>query len=201
MPTNPPDNSGCYAPDPKYTFLYAPTLPHHSPVHCVICKDAQLTLPSTSTSIPTCKPPTTPEQPADGDDTTPSLLPCGHVFGTTCLSLWLASHATCPACRFPLRYELCPHPVPPLRLTRAGVLFAPPTVPAGGAVAAQCAACRRETDRRVVAQVCVPLVVRYYQLMGEGGGRGQGRRGERVRREWEVVLGMVGNGEGEDQEW
>ncbi|EPE29069.1 RING/U-box [Glarea lozoyensis ATCC 20868] len=39
----------------------------------------------------------------DADETeqieSPSRLPCGHVFGSACLEVWLADHETCPVCR------------------------------------------------------------------------------------------------------
>lgn len=133
-----------YAPDPKYTFCFAPS---HD-LSCVICKDSKLTLPRN----------------AEGSkDTNPYLLPCGHVFGEKCLKLWLRAHETCPVCRFRMRYELCRHPVPPRRLTKENLLFVPQTISDGGALAAQCYRCSRETDHRVAAELWTPLAKSYYE--------------------------------------
>lgn len=166
------DQTGCYVPDPKYTFLFAPRADLPT---CAICTDSKLTLPSsdgTSFAKSTA---------AAIRDSDPSLLPCGHVFGSLCLQRWLRSHDTCPACRFALRYELCQHPVAPRRLTRENVMFAPPTVGvaaklgvAGAAAAAapavvgtQCVQCRRDTDLAVARELWMLLARRFYELKGK----------------------------------
>ncbi|CZT50197.1 uncharacterized protein RSE6_11137 [Rhynchosporium secalis] len=51
----------------------------------------------------------------DGTIETPSLLPCSHVFGTHCITLWLESSANrdCPHCRREMRYAGCGHTIIP----------------------------------------------------------------------------------------
>lgn len=142
---NPVEQAGCYIPDPRYTFCFAP---RHDLV-CVICNDSKFKLPWNR------------ERSRDSD---PCLLPCGHAFGKWCLSTWLRSHNTCPVCRFELRYELCEHPILPRRLTKENVMFVPRTIPDGGMVGAQCSSCRWETDQRVAAELWMPLAKRYYEI-------------------------------------
>ncbi|KAJ4300369.1 hypothetical protein N0V88_003043 [Collariella sp. IMI 366227] len=141
--TDTAEQPGCYVPDPKYTFCFAPK----DKITCVICTESELTLPS-RTLI---------------KDSDPSLLPCGHAFGTKCLKLWLENHDTCPVCRFKLRYELCHHPVSPQRLTKANILFVPPVVPKGGYVGLQCHTCWKETDQQVASEILMPLTETYYK--------------------------------------
>ncbi|KUJ20081.1 uncharacterized protein LY89DRAFT_731314 [Mollisia scopiformis] len=47
---------------------------------------------------------------------TPSVLPCGHVFGNLCISRWLhdSTHQNCPICRRRMTYRSCGHTVKPL---------------------------------------------------------------------------------------
>jgi len=44
----------------------------------------------------------------------PCKLPCGHIFGTRCISNWYATTnaPTCPLCRFPQEYKKCKHLIP-----------------------------------------------------------------------------------------
>jgi len=55
------------------------------------------------------------------DDTieTPSILPCGHVFGNLCISRWLhdSKHQNCPICRRRMTYRSCGHTVRPLAVS------------------------------------------------------------------------------------
>ncbi|KAK3307069.1 uncharacterized protein B0T15DRAFT_492569 [Chaetomium strumarium] len=134
---------GCYVPDPKRSFVFSPIA-----LFCAICTESKLAFPSSDKYI---------------GDSTPSLLPCGHVFGEQCLQLWLQDHDTCPVCRYKLQYELCAHPILPCRLTYYDIMFVPRTIPDGGTVGTQCAPCKRETDRRVAAELWFPLAERYYQ--------------------------------------
>jgi hypothetical protein len=140
--------TSCFVPDPTYTFIFNADRTDNV-LTCVICTESHLTLPWNHAA------------PKDSD---PCLLPCGHVFGTKCLELWLETQDTCPSCRFQLKYELCKHPIPARRLTRENVIFVPRTIPEGGAVGDQCAKCRAETDDRVAYELCVPLAQRYYEL-------------------------------------
>ena len=38
-------------------------------------------------------------EPVEGKTETPVRLPCGHVFGKTCITIWFGEHCTCPSCR------------------------------------------------------------------------------------------------------
>ncbi|KAL2131640.1 hypothetical protein VTI74DRAFT_4767 [Chaetomium olivicolor] len=140
---DPVEGSGCYMPDPKYTFCFA-----KQGVACMICTESSLTLPRSQERT---------------RDSNPSLLPCGHVFGHDCLKLWLQSHDTCPICRFRLRYELCSHRISPCRLTKENVLFVPQTIPDGGMVGLQCSQCWQDTDQRVASELLMPLTRKYYE--------------------------------------
>ncbi|KAK4236981.1 hypothetical protein C8A03DRAFT_35094 [Achaetomium macrosporum] len=140
---NTTEEMGCYAPDPKRSFIFGPVN-----LVCVICTESKLTLASSYKHV---------------GDSNPSLLPCGHVFGEECLQFWLKDHDTCPVCRYKLQYELCEHPIRPRRLTWFDIMFVPRTIPDGGTVGTQCAPCKRETDRRVAAELWFPLAEKYYK--------------------------------------
>lgn len=141
------NSDSCYVPDPRYTFLF---LTNHD-VHCAICKDTKLTLPSGEGCI-------------NDRNSNPCLLPCGHVFGEDCLQSWLAVHNTCPICRFSLTHELCSHPILPFQLTKEDILFAPRTIPDGGVIGTQCSDCTRQTSQKVVSELCLPLARLYYEV-------------------------------------
>lgn len=143
MEDNSSERASCYVPDPVYTFLFPPK---DAQLFCIICHDSELFLPWAGHCI---------------NDNDPALLPCGHVFGSECLDVWLETQDTCPVCRFKLEYELCQHPIRPRWLTRENVLFVPPTLPEGGTVATQCGPCKRETEQRVASELCMDLAEKY----------------------------------------
>ncbi len=61
---------------------------------CIICRE-EMTLQA----VPeTGQPP----QQADGPNTTPKKLPCGHVLHFACLRSWLERQQVCPTCRRPV---------------------------------------------------------------------------------------------------
>jgi hypothetical protein len=153
---NPASQASSFVPDPKYTFLFTFNREDNA-LTCVICADSHLILPWPGEAV---------------KDNDPSLLPCGHIFGTKCLEIWLQTHDTCPTCRFRLKYELCEHSIPARRLTRENVMFIPRTIPDGGAVGDQCAECRARTGQRVAAELCVHLARRYYECKGRYEERG-----------------------------
>ncbi|KAK0101028.1 hypothetical protein ONS95_012985 [Cadophora gregata] len=57
---------------------------------------------------------------SDGTIETPSLIPCGHIFGSICINRWLESseHKNCPNCRREMRYHGCGHSVIPKSLPK-----------------------------------------------------------------------------------
>jgi len=80
--------------------------PNHSLLleqRCSICNDP-LTLPNT-----------------DGSLEHAAILPCGHVFGATCIKRWLeeSSHHDCPACRRPILYSKCGHVIEACEIQKA----------------------------------------------------------------------------------
>jgi hypothetical protein len=186
------DQTGCYVPDPKYTFLFDP--PSASkPLLCVICTESRLTLPAGSRRG---------EHRPGGEaarDSDPAMLPCGHVFGSACLAVWLAAHDMCPACRFVLQYELCWHPIAPRRLTRENLLFSPATLPDGGEVGPQCGPCLRQTDQQVALELGVPLAQAYYECKRryeETGSAADRRRMELAKEELDKTMKLLTPSEG-----
>ena len=197
-------NNNCYAPIPSDIFL-SPAA-STAPPTCMICTTSTLAVPRMPLPPIPGEPSTYPPAP-NPDQETPSLLPCGHVFGAACLQTWLAtqpededtprseSSNKCPICRFALHYELCPHPIAPFPLTRTGLLFGlcPKTLPAGGSVGARCPQCRQATDTRVTAELCAPLAERYYALMVKcEAWRRLGERDEVDKVEQEMARVMTG---------
>ncbi|QSZ37821.1 hypothetical protein DSL72_008921 [Monilinia vaccinii-corymbosi] len=75
----------------------------------------------------------------DGETEDAFLLPCSHVFGSTCILRWLESespHQNCPQCRRKMVYTECGHLIRPCEVTRA-----PPCV-AEADMPTRCLACR-----------------------------------------------------------
>ncbi|KAF7362055.1 RING-type domain-containing protein [Mycena venus] len=59
---------------------------------CIICRE-EMVLPR----LP--EDPAVPPAAADGPNTTPKKLPCGHIFHFNCLRSWLERQQSCPTCR------------------------------------------------------------------------------------------------------
>ncbi|KAK0117563.1 hypothetical protein ONS95_011899 [Cadophora gregata] len=55
----------------------------------------------------------------------PCGLPCGHVFGRTCISLWLKEHTSCPYCRRNFSAELSRTPASPALIQGPSVAIEP----------------------------------------------------------------------------
>jgi hypothetical protein len=131
-----------YVPHPRITFLV-----DNPKLTCIICQESALEYKFES---------------ADRDeynDTTPAILPCGHVFGWGCLTLWLESHDSCPSCRLKLSYELCDHRVQPRPINQAQLPFVPEI---GGPLPDQCKICRMKTSQ-VCAQIVIDNATRSFQ--------------------------------------
>ncbi|KAL1840695.1 hypothetical protein VTJ49DRAFT_190 [Mycothermus thermophilus] len=79
-------------------------------------------------------------------DSNPTLLPCGHVFGYTCLKSWMQTVPPtyrCSTRRYQFAHLPCGHYVLPRRLSRQQLLTGkiPVTLPQGGHVARDCYIC------------------------------------------------------------
>jgi len=78
------------------------------------------------------------------DDTveTPSILPCGHVFGDMCITRWLhdSTHQNCPICRRRMTYRTCGHTVRPLAVSENPKLVKEENMPE------KCLLCRDESE-------------------------------------------------------
>ncbi|KAK4204181.1 hypothetical protein QBC40DRAFT_312383 [Triangularia verruculosa] len=138
-----------YIPDPKYTFLFHPH--RHTHTHtCTICLTTPLSfLPSPLTSSPT-------------NDSTPTLLPCGHIFGQSCLRTWLLSNTTCPVCRSPTLHETCKHPIRLRPIHTDTIWLIPRTVPDGGKIAEFCRPCLQKGRQDVINGLMATLGRLYY---------------------------------------
>jgi hypothetical protein len=75
----------------------------------------------------------------DGVVETAVMLPCGHIFGSQCISRWVenaSTHQDCPNCRRRMVYSQCGHHVRPLEIERN------PKPVRDGEMPAKCGACR-----------------------------------------------------------
>lgn len=57
------------------------------------------TLEKEDRSCSICMEPFGEPEPVQGKIEWPVKMPCGHVFGLTCIKTWLSEHCTCPSCR------------------------------------------------------------------------------------------------------
>lgn len=86
---------------------------------------------------------------AAATDSTPALMPCGHVAGADCLADVLDTAEpgswACPFCRMALVYPVCGHRVRHRALTPNQLVSAiPATIPMGGEISHLCPECRLE---------------------------------------------------------
>ncbi|KAH6895352.1 hypothetical protein B0T10DRAFT_213636 [Thelonectria olida] len=116
----------CFFPFPKITFL----IDQPQGLMCQICRESECELKSEGKPI---------------DDSTFSIMPCGHAAGTKCLEAWLRTKSSCPFCRLTLSYPACGHPVPLRPLTTTSIHNVPVTLPDGGHVRDLCKSCHRSS--------------------------------------------------------
>ncbi|KAI9885201.1 MAG: hypothetical protein M1823_003004 [Watsoniomyces obsoletus] len=89
----------------------APYISHHGPRRATAKAIENLekvelsTLDHDDRSCSICMEPFGEPEPTEGKIELPVKLPCGHVFGLTCIKTWLKDHCTCPSCRRKLESE------------------------------------------------------------------------------------------------
>ena len=56
----------------------------------------------------------------EGEIETAYILPCSHVFGSSCITRWLntSPHHNCPTCRRSMIYQGCGHPIKPFEVSK-----------------------------------------------------------------------------------
>ncbi|KAI5926868.1 hypothetical protein F4810DRAFT_653868 [Camillea tinctor] len=100
-----------------------------------------------------------------------SVLPCGHMFGSSCLEKWVSSQEEeevipcCPMCRFELIYrdDYCGHvlPVQPYDIRLPRNQQTPLTLPEGGCEPEACRSCTRDQmyeHARYVSDLALPEI-------------------------------------------
>lgn len=115
-----------FFPFPKITFL----IDEPPKLECQICRQAHCEIKSDTELV---------------DETTFSMMPCGHAACSLCLDKWLRRHGSCPFCRSCLKYPGCGHSVPARLLTKEGLHLLPRTLPDRGWIPHLCARCLRES--------------------------------------------------------
>lgn len=113
----------CFFPFPKLSFVIGPP----PELLCQLCQVSRLTFDRRGEEL---------------DDTTFTIMPCGHAFGSQCLGRWLDRQSTCPSCRLRLVYPVCGHLIKPRPLTRDTIHMVPATVPDEGYIPKLCPRCR-----------------------------------------------------------
>src|ERR1700710_1898925 len=50
---------------------------------------------------------------AEGNTESPKITPCGHIFGSLCIRIWITRERSfaCPVCRFRLQFRVCEHAI------------------------------------------------------------------------------------------
>jgi len=127
------DSISSYVPRPQTTFS---PISQGPPIICAICRESRLQI---------C------ERLGKDTDTTPALLPCGHVFGYKCLKTYLSDlddNPLCPVCRLDLRYPKCGHAIEPRALDQENIRPLPDTIPLGGKIPPHCRDCSNKKMAR-----------------------------------------------------
>lgn len=137
------DPSESFIPYPKITFLIEK--PHG--LTCQICRDSRFELKFDIDRQ---------------NDSTFSILPCGHVAGRRCIQIWCNSNDVCPFCRQKLRYRSCGHKVAPRPITKESIHLLPRTLPDEGSIPDLCHDCLKQ-KLRVDADNRFELVAHQFQ--------------------------------------
>jgi hypothetical protein len=153
--------SDSFVPNPKLTFLL-----ENPRLECRLC------------FLPTAMTRTL-------ENSTISILFCGHFACHLCLGKWLAENDTCPFCRKELRHEKCGHTVEPREVTNSSLISIPSTSAAGGRVANTCRPCHRRAAKEKAPEQLQTLLDRYVKLRdaaGDDGGVALGKAQARLER-------------------
>ncbi|KAI1335833.1 hypothetical protein F5Y15DRAFT_224111 [Xylariaceae sp. FL0016] len=108
---------------PKVTFL----IDQPDNLLCQICYEQNLRMGKSA---------------ADPANSTPSIIPCGHIACHSCFSSWLETKDTCPFCRKSMQHKQCQHAVKPRLITSETIGDFPPTLAEGGKIGELCLPCR-----------------------------------------------------------
>ena len=138
------DEEECFVPLPKLTFI----VDQPRSLRCQICQETQLEVLSDQETL---------------GDSTPSMLPCGHVAGAACLHQYFkrADSKNCPFCRTQLIHNGCGHEVAERLVTRESIHLIPSTIPAGGEIPDYCMDCTKRRFERD-ARIRLPLIKREF---------------------------------------
>ncbi|KAI0109857.1 hypothetical protein F4814DRAFT_461082 [Daldinia grandis] len=122
-----------FFPDPMITFL----VDRPANLVCQICKTVTLSVgPLAQTPY----------------DSTPAILPCGHLACHNCLKAWVDTNRTCPFCRKEMRYSGCGHTLKPALITHDIITTLPKTLSRGGKIGESCRECqdRENKDKALI---------------------------------------------------
>ncbi|KAL7627349.1 hypothetical protein AAE478_001541 [Parahypoxylon ruwenzoriense] len=142
------DNNESFFPTPKITFL----IDRPENLTCQICHTTGLEMAPTADAV---------------EDSTPAILPCGHVACYECLETWLDTNDSCPFCRKDMVYEVCGHIVQPIPIAHDTISTLPRTLPEGGLVYSSCHSCRDKTVRNASAKRLRDLAVKFKRARRE----------------------------------
>jgi hypothetical protein len=122
-PSRPYDQDECFFPFPKISFL----VDRAEGLLCQVCHVSRFQMRGSEEETL--------------DDTTFSIMPCGHALGSVCLQHWLTKSDRCPICRYQLVYPTCGHRIQPRPITEEATHMLPPTLPDNGSVPDLCSLC------------------------------------------------------------
>ncbi|KAI1373877.1 hypothetical protein F4677DRAFT_461730 [Hypoxylon crocopeplum] len=128
-----PSANEAFFPSPMVTFL----IDQPRNILCQICLEVRLEMAETAD---------------DPKESTPAILPCGHVCCHTCMSLCLRSNDRCPFCRENMTHPICRHMVKPKLIARDTIHLLPKTMSRGGMIAPFCYRCEGRTRRELAAE-------------------------------------------------
>ncbi|KAH6996441.1 hypothetical protein BKA56DRAFT_571465 [Ilyonectria sp. MPI-CAGE-AT-0026] len=162
----------CFFPFPKITFL----IDKPTKLRCQICREVECEMKPETLTV---------------DDSTLSILPCGHGAGSECLKRWLQVNNSCPFCRLSMTYPGCGHVIPLRPVTTEGIHLLPRTLPDQGHIPLLCAGCLRDSlaaqaELRFGQAACAFQDAR--QRLHEGGGVEDEEALLMRREEFETIL-------------